>query len=72
MGCESSDVVRFNLEALASRSNEGSKLKSGYNLLIIEKYCLFSDCWYVSWPSPVDNLASGHRCVLRLVLYLVH
>ena len=42
MGCESSDVVRFDLGPLLQGQMRVAKLKSAFNLLIIEKYCLSS------------------------------
>ena len=43
MGCESPDVVRFDLGSLLQGQMRVAKLKSGFNLLIIEKYCLSSE-----------------------------
>ena len=40
MGCESFDVVRFDLGLLLQGQMRVAKLKSAYNLLIIEKCCL--------------------------------
>ena len=37
MGCESSDVVRFDLGPLLQGQMRVAKLKSAYNVLIIEK-----------------------------------
>ena len=42
MGCESSDVVRFDLGPLFKGQMRVTKLKSAFNLLIIEKCCLSS------------------------------
>ena len=42
MGCESSDVVRFDLGSLLQGLMRVAKLKSAYNVLIIEKCCLSS------------------------------
>ena len=43
MGCESSDMVRFDLGSLLQGQMRVAKLKSAYNLLIIEKgSCLSS------------------------------
>ena len=41
MGCESFDVVRFDLGPLLQGQMRVAKLKSAYNLLIIEKKMLF-------------------------------
>ena len=41
MGCESSDMVRFDLGPLQDQMRI-AKLKSVFNLLIIEKCCLSS------------------------------
>ena len=40
MGCESSDVVRFDLGPMLQGQMRVAKLKSAFNLLIIEKCCL--------------------------------
>ena len=40
MGCESSDVVRFDLEPLLEGQMRVAKLESAYNLPIIEKCCI--------------------------------
>ena len=45
MGCESSDVARFDLGSLLQGQMRVAKLKSAFNLLIIEK----------CWPFPVDT-----------------
>ena len=46
MGCESSDVVRFDLGPLLQGQMRVAKVKSAFSLLIIEKYCLSSKlCW---------------------------
>ena len=37
MGCESSDVVRFDLGPMLQGQMRVAKLKSAYNLLIFEK-----------------------------------
>ena len=42
MGCESSDVVRFDHGPLPQGQMRVAKLKSALNLLIIEKCCLSS------------------------------
>ena len=42
MGCESFDVVRFDLGPLLQGQMRVVKLKSAFNLLIIEKSCLSS------------------------------
>ena len=42
MGCESSDVIRFDLGPLLQGQMRVAKLESAYNLLIIEKGCLSS------------------------------
>ena len=42
MGCESSDVVRFDLGPLFQGEMRVAKLKFAFNLLIIEKCCLSS------------------------------
>ena len=42
MGCESSDVVRFDLGPLLQGQMMVVKFKSAYNLRIIEKCCLSS------------------------------
>ena len=42
MGCESSDVVRFDLGPLLQGQIRVARLKSAFNLLIIEKCCLSS------------------------------
>ena len=42
MGCESSDVVRFDLGPLLQSRMRVAKLKSAFNLLIIEKCYLSS------------------------------
>ena len=42
MGCESSDVVRFNHGPLLQGQMRVAKLESAYNLLTIEKYFLSS------------------------------
>ena len=42
MGCESSDVVRFDLGPLLQGQMRVAKLKSAFNFLIIEKCCLSS------------------------------
>ena len=52
MGCESSDVVRFDLGPLLQCQMRVAKLKSVYNLLIIEKCCLSSK---LCWPFLVDT-----------------
>ena len=53
MGCESSDVVRFNLGPLVQGQMRVAKLKSAFNLLIIENAVYLLN--YVSWPIPVDT-----------------
>ena len=66
MGCESFDVVRFDLGPLLQGQMMVAKLKSAYNLLIIEKMLFIFETILVSlfwWI----HLASGHRCVLDLV-----
>ena len=35
MGCESSDVIRFDLEPLLYGQTKTAKLKSAYNLLVL-------------------------------------
>ena len=45
MGCESFDVVRFDLGPLLQGQMRVAKFKSAFNLLIIEKW----------WPFPVDT-----------------
>ena len=40
MGCESSDAVRFDIGSLFQGQMKVAKLKSAYNLLIIEKCSL--------------------------------
>ena len=40
MGCESSDVVRFDLGPLLQGQMRVAKVKSAFNLPIIEKCCL--------------------------------
>ena len=40
MGCESFDVVRFEIGHLLQGQMRVAKLKSAYNFLIIEKLCL--------------------------------
>ena len=42
MGCESSDVVKFDLGPLLQGQMRVAKLKSAYNLFIVEKCCLSS------------------------------
>ena len=42
MGCESSDVVRFDLGPLLQGQMRVAKLISAFNLLIIEECCLCS------------------------------
>ena len=39
MGCESSDVVRFDLGPLLQGQMRVAKVKSAFNLRIIEKCC---------------------------------
>ena len=51
MGCECSDVVRFDLEPLLQGQIRVAKLKSAFKLLIIEKCCLSSK---LCWPFLVD------------------
>ena len=59
MGCKSSDGVRFDLGPLPHGQMRVAKLKSAFNLLIIEK---------CRWPFLVwIHLASGHRCALGLL-----
>ena len=53
MGCESSDVVRFDLGPLLQGQMRVAKLKSAFNLLIIEKAVYLLN--YVSWPFQVDT-----------------
>ena len=53
MGCESSDVVRFDLGPLLQGQMRVSKLKSALNLLIIENAVYLLN--YVSWPFLVDT-----------------
>ena len=53
MGCESSDVVRFDLGPLLQGQMRVAKLKSAFNLLIIENAVYLLN--YVSWPFPVDT-----------------
>ena len=57
MGCESSDVVRFDLGPLLQGQMRVAKVKSAFNSLIINKLknavkVLLN---YVSWPFPVDT-----------------
>ena len=42
MGCESSDLVSFDLGPLLQGQMRVPEPKSAFNLLIIEKYCLTS------------------------------
>ena len=53
MGCESSDVVRFDIGLLFQGQMKVAKLKSAYNFLIMEKCSLSLN--YISWPFPVDT-----------------
>ena len=66
MGCESFDVIRFDLEPLLQGRMRVAKLKSAYNLLIIEKM-LFIFQTILFGLFQLIHLASGHRCVLGLV-----
>ena len=70
MGCESSDVVRFELGPLLQGQMRVAKLKSVFNLLIIENML------FIFYTMLVDlfrwiHLASGHRCVLGLVYFFI-
>ena len=67
MGWESFDVVRLDLGPLLQGQMRVVKLKSVFKLLIIEKCCLSSKLCLFRWI----YLASGHRCVLGLVLYVL-
>ena len=53
MGYESSDVVRFDLGPLLQGQMRVAKLKSAFNLLIVENAVYLLN--YVSWPFPVDT-----------------
>ena len=76
MGCESSDVVRFDLGPLLQGQMRVAKLKSAYNLLIVKKCSLSSKLF--SWPFPVDtsciwpqmhpwsSLCLNHLCIVLL------
>ena len=52
MGCESSDVVIFDLGPLLQDQMRVTKLKSAFNLLLKNAVFLLN---YVSWPFPVDT-----------------
>ena len=67
MGCESSDVVGFDLGPLLQGQMRVDKLKSTYKLLIIEKWCLSSKLVGLFWWI---HLESGHRYILGLVTHL--
>ena len=49
MRCESSDVVRFDPEPLLQGQMRVDKLKSAFNMLIIEKCCLSSKVCYLAF-----------------------
>ena len=53
MGCKSDDVVRFDLGPLLQGQMRVGKLKSAFNLLIIENAVYLLN--YVSWLFPVDT-----------------
>ena len=71
MGCESSDVVIFEIGPLLQDQMKGTKLKSAYNLLIIAKMLFIFEIILVGLFRWI-HLASGHRCVLGLVFILAH
>ena len=56
MGCESFDVVRFDLGPLLQGQMRVAKLKSAFNSLIYNllKHAVYLQN-YVSWPFPVDT-----------------
>ena len=55
MGCESSDVVRFDLGPLLQGQMRVAKLKSAFNLLIIEKCCLSSELCYLAFSGGITS-----------------
>ena len=54
MGCESFDVIRFDLEPLLQGRMRVANLKSAYNLLIIEKNAVYLRN-YIILPFSVDT-----------------
>ena len=58
MGCESSDVVRFDLGPLHQGQSRVAKLKSGLRVVLSTCLLLKNAVYrlnYVSWPFPVDT-----------------
>ena len=53
MGCESSDVVRFDIGPLLQGQMRVAKLKSASTCLLLKNAVYFQN--YVSWPFPVDT-----------------
>ena len=49
MGCESFDVIRFDLGPLLQGQTRIAKLKSAYDSLIIEKCCLSSKLYKLAF-----------------------
>ena len=64
MGCECFDVARFDLRHILQGQMRIAKLKSAYNSII---KMLFILKILLRWI----HLASGHRCVLGLVDYVI-
>ena len=52
MGCESSDMLRFDLGHLLQGQMRVAKLTNSYNLLVKNAVYLQN---YVSWPFPVET-----------------
>ena len=66
MGCESSDVVRFDLGLLLQGQMMVPKLKSAFNLLIIEKCCLSLYLIPITTVLLAEKLVKGMTLVLPM------